>query len=183
MGETVAAFLRYAASRLHPLGVRVSADVFGLSATNDLGIGQTPGQIGEVVDTIYPMTYPSHYASGEFNLPDPNAAPGKTVADSLRDFRIKLAGTKAQLVPWLQDFSLGRRYTAADVAAQVQAARHVRHGRIHALERGRDLHEEGARPQARRRRCPRCTRRISRLGRRLYADYSSMQSDILSPWP
>jgi hypothetical protein len=123
MGETVAAFLRYAASRLHPLGVRVSADVFGLSATNDLGIGQTPGQIGEEVDTIYPMTYPSHYASGEFNLPDPNAAPGKTVADSLRDFRIKLAGTKAQLVPWLQDFSLGRRYTAADVAAQVRAAR------------------------------------------------------------
>jgi hypothetical protein len=123
MGETVAAFLSYAASRLHPLGVRVSADVFGLAATNDLGIGQTPGQIGEVVDTIYPMTYPSHYVSGEFNLPDPNAAPGKTVADSLRDFRIKLAGTKAQLVPWLQDFSLGRRYTAADVAAQVRAAR------------------------------------------------------------
>ena len=123
MGETVAAFLRYARSRLHPLGVRVSADVFGLSATHNLGIGQTPGQIGEVVDTIYPMTYPSHYVPGEYNLPDPNAAPGKTVSDSLRDFRTKLAGTPAQLVPWLQDFSLGRKYTAADVAAQVQAAR------------------------------------------------------------
>ena len=121
--ETVAAFLRYAASRLHPLGVRVSADVFGLSATHDLGIGQYPGQIGETVDTIYPMTYPSHYVSGEYNLPDPNAAPGKTVSYSLRDFRAKLAGTKAQLVPWLQDFSLGRRYTAKDVAAQIQAAR------------------------------------------------------------
>ena len=40
MKKTIAAFLRYAAARLHPLGVRVSADVFGLSATHDLGIGQ-----------------------------------------------------------------------------------------------------------------------------------------------
>ena len=32
MKATIAAYLKYAASRLHPLGVRVSADVFGLSA-------------------------------------------------------------------------------------------------------------------------------------------------------
>jgi hypothetical protein len=123
MKATVAAYLKYAASRLHPLGVRVSADVFGLSATQDLGIGQYPSQVGKIVDAIYPMTYPSHYTSGEFNLPDPNAAPGATVKDSLRDFRSKLAGGKALLVPWLQDFSLGRTYTFADVAAQIASAR------------------------------------------------------------
>jgi len=123
MTETVAAFLRYAVSRLHPLGVRVSADVFGLSATHDLGIGQYPGQVGQVVDAIYPMVYPSHYRPGEYNLADPNAAPGATVAYSLRDFRAKLAGDNATLVPWLQDFSLGRTYTPGDVAAQVAAAR------------------------------------------------------------
>jgi hypothetical protein len=123
MKQTIAAYLSYAASRLHPLGVRVSADVFGLSATRDLGIGQFPSQIGNVVDTIYPMTYPSHYTPGEFNLPDPNAAPGPTVADSLRDFRAQLDGERAVVVPWLQDFSLGRTYSAADVAAQIAAAR------------------------------------------------------------
>jgi hypothetical protein len=123
MKQTIAAYLSYAASRLHPLGVRVSADVFGLSATRDLGIGQFPSQIGNVVDTIYPMTYPSHYTPGEFNLPDPNAAPGPTVADSLRDFRAQLDGERAAVVPWLQDFSLGRTYSAADVAAQIAAAR------------------------------------------------------------
>ena len=123
MKATIAAFLAYAASRLHPLGVRVSADVFGLAATRDLGIGQYPGQVGNVVDTIYPMTYPSHYNAGEYNLPDPNAAPGTTVLDSLRDFRAQLAGRKALLVPWLQDFSLGRTYTSADVAAQIASAR------------------------------------------------------------
>jgi hypothetical protein len=122
MNETVAAFLRYAATRLHPLGVRVSADVFGLSASHDLGIGQHPGQIGEVVDAIYPMTYPSHYTAGEYNLPDPNAAPGPTVSHSLSDFQTQLSGGRAVIVPWLQDFSLGRTYSPRDVAAQVAAA-------------------------------------------------------------
>jgi hypothetical protein len=124
MKETIAAFLRYAVSRLHPLGVRVSADVFGLAATHDLGIGQYPAQIGQIVDAIYPMTYPSHYRPGEYNLDNPDAAPGTTVMKSLEDFRAKLEGGKATLVPWLQDFSLGRRYSLEDVQAQVQAARY-----------------------------------------------------------
>ena len=123
MNETVAAYLRYAVTRLHPLGVRVSADVFGLSATHDLGIGQHPGQVGEVVDAIYPMVYPSHYNSGEYNLPDPNAVPGTTVSRSLTDFQTQLSGGRAVIIPWLQDFSLGRTYSPADVAAQVAAAR------------------------------------------------------------
>jgi hypothetical protein len=123
MNKTIPAFLRYAVERLHPLGVRVSADVFGLSATHELGIGQHPREVGKVVDAIYPMTYPSHYYSGEYNLPDPNAVPGTTVANSLRDFRAKLRGAKALLVPWLQDFSLGRTYSLGDVQAQILAAR------------------------------------------------------------
>ena len=123
MNATVPAFLRYAASRLHPLGVRVSADVFGLAATHDLGIGQHPAKVAKIVDAIYPMTYPSHYSSGEFDLPDPNAEPASTVMFSLRDFRQQLVGGKALLVPWLQDFSLGRTYTLADVTAQIGSAR------------------------------------------------------------
>ncbi len=128
MDETVAAYLRYAVSRLHPLGVRVSADVFGLSATRDLGIGQHPGQVGEVVDAIYPMVYPSHYNAGEYNLPDPNAAPAATVSHSLADFQTQLSGGRAVIIPWLQDFSLGRTYSPADVAAQVAAARNYHTG-------------------------------------------------------
>jgi hypothetical protein len=123
MDDTVAAFLRYAAGRLHPLGVRVSADVFGLSASQDLGIGQHPRQVSEVVDAIYPMTYPSHYTAGEYNLPDPNAEPRATVSHSLADFQTQTAGGRAVIIPWLQDFSLGRTYAPADVAAQVAAAR------------------------------------------------------------
>jgi hypothetical protein len=126
--RTIPAFLRYARARLHPLGVRISADVFGLSANHDLGIGQYPSQIGDIVDALYPMVYPSHYTSGEYNLADPNASPGATVMLSLRDFRDQLPLGKAVLVPWLQDFSLYRTYTPADVAAQVEAARTMHTG-------------------------------------------------------
>src|SRR6266516_2424691 len=128
MKQTIPAFLRYAVGRLHALHVRVSADVFGLAATHDLGIGQYPRPVARVVDAIYPMVYPSHYHPGEYNLPDPNAVPGTTVADSLRDFRRALAGGRALLVPWLQDFSLGRTYSPADVAAQIQSARAAQTG-------------------------------------------------------
>jgi hypothetical protein len=120
---TIARFLAYAASRLRPLGARVSVAVFGLSATRNLGIGQKPRRLAREVDAIYPMVYPSHYRPGEFNLDDPNAEPGDTVALSLADFRRALHGRAALIVPWLQDFSLGRPYTLADGRAQIAAAR------------------------------------------------------------
>jgi hypothetical protein len=123
MGWTVPLFVRYAASRLHPLGVRVSTDVFGLSATRDLGIGQFPRRLGRFVDAVYPMVYPSHFGAGEYNIVDPNSRPGVTVAYALRDFRAKLAGSKAKIIPWLQDFTLGRPYGLGDVQDQIQASR------------------------------------------------------------
>ena len=120
---TIGRFLEYAQARLEPLGARVSAAVFGLTATREMGIGQRPRRLAEHLDTIYPMVYPSHYGAGEFDLDDPNALPGLTVARSLRDFRRALQGQQTLVVPWLQDFSLGRQYTLDDVRAQIQAAR------------------------------------------------------------
>jgi hypothetical protein len=128
MGWTIARFVQYAAKQLKPLGVRVSVDTFGLAATHDLGIGQVPRRLARFVDAIYPMVYPSHYNSGEFNLPDPSGSPGTTVAASLRDYRRQIRGTKAQLIPWLEDFSLGRTRTADEVRAQIEAARSYRTG-------------------------------------------------------
>ena len=120
---TIASFLKYAKGRLEPLGTRVSAAVFGLTATREMGIGQRPRRLARHLDAIYPMVYPSHYGAGEYNLDDPNAVPGITVARSLADFRKSLRGLDVELVPWLQDFSLGRDYSLVDVQAQILAAR------------------------------------------------------------
>jgi len=128
LGWTIARFVQYASKQLKPLGVRVSVDMFGLAATHDLGIGQVPRRVAKFVDAIYPMVYPSHYSSGEYNLPDPSGSPGTTVAASLRDYRRQMRGTKAQLIPWLEDFSLGRTRTADEVRAQIEAARSYQTG-------------------------------------------------------
>jgi hypothetical protein len=121
-GNTIARFLRYAGSQLHPLGVRVSADVFGLAATHDLGIGQVPKKVAPYVDTLYPMVYPSHFGPGEYGIPDPDAYPGRTVARAVLDFRRQLKG-KVTLIPWLQDFSLQHHYTLIEVTDQIAATR------------------------------------------------------------
>ena len=123
MGWTIARFAQYAAKRLHPLGVRVSLDLFGLAATRDLGIGQRPSRLARYVDAVYPMVYPSHFNSGEYGLTDPSADPGTTVTDALLYFESALKGHKTRIVPWLQDFSLRRTYSYADVRAQIDAVR------------------------------------------------------------
>jgi hypothetical protein len=118
--EVIADFLEYASKRLKPLGVRVSAALFGLAATRDLGIGQRPRLLAEHLDAVYPMVYPSHFNPGEYNIPDPDAEPGRTVSFALLDYQTKLAGRAAAMVPWLQDWG---SYTAADIDEQVSAAR------------------------------------------------------------
>jgi hypothetical protein len=123
MKWTIPAFVKYAARRLHPLGARVSVDVFGLSATRDLGIGQLPRRVSNYVDAVYPMVYPSHYNPGEYGIGRPDDSPGAVVSRSLADFRRALEGRKARLTPWLQDFSLGRTYTLQDVQLQIAASR------------------------------------------------------------
>ena len=144
-GWVIAQFVHYATQRLKPLGVRVSADVFGLSATRDLGIGQIPRRLSKYVDAVYPMVYPSHFGSGEYGLEDPNASPGATVEWSLADFRRELKKGKAELIPWLQDFSYGRTYGLADVQGADRGRPADGRARLPALEPARHLHAGRAR--------------------------------------
>jgi hypothetical protein len=146
--RTIAAFLRYAARRLHPLGVRVSADVFGLAASADVGVGQAPRLLARYLDAIYPMVYPSHFGAGWYGIDDPNAAPGPTVANALADFRRQLRGRRARMVPWLQDFSLGRPYTLADVQEQITAARHAHASGFLLWNAGGSYNEQALAPAA-----------------------------------
>ncbi|HSF62089.1 MAG TPA: putative glycoside hydrolase [Gaiellaceae bacterium] len=121
--DAIPAFLRYAASRLERHDVRISAAVFGLSASRDLGIGQLPGRMAPHLDGVYAMTYPSLFGPGELGIADPSAAPGETVARALRRFAIRLRGTEVLVVPWVQDFSFTTPFELEEVRAQIDAAR------------------------------------------------------------
>jgi hypothetical protein len=118
-GRVIEDFVAYASKRLRPLGVRVSTALFGLSATRDLRIGQVPEWIGTHVDSVSPMAYPALYGSGELGIRSPSAEPGETVFRTLADFRRSLDRSKAQLVPWIQDWD----YDPAGVRQQVEAVR------------------------------------------------------------
>ena len=113
-------------ARLKPLGVPVTADVFGLTATDttDMGIGQKWEQFINTVDVVLPMMYPSHYNPGSYGIGSPNAHPYETIAHGLKDAHRRSAGIPgaATLRPWYQDFTLGPpHYTATEVRAQIEA--------------------------------------------------------------
>ena len=79
--DTITKFLEYANKELKPMGVNVSADVFGYSALveNAPGIGQSFPKISKNVDAISSMIYPSHWSNGDFGLQAPDTEPYKTV--------------------------------------------------------------------------------------------------------
>jgi hypothetical protein len=121
-------FLSQARRLLHPLGIKISIDVFGLttSVNTGMGIGQQMGPMTAEVDFVCPMTYPSHYNPGEYGLAIPNDQPYKTIYMAMRD-ALKVLGPENahKLRPYFQDFSLkgrGIKYGPAEVRAQIQAA-------------------------------------------------------------
>jgi hypothetical protein len=118
-GRVIASFVAYAKQRLEARGVRVATALFGLSASRDLGIGQVPRFISKYADSISPMSYPVLYGGGELGIQSPRDQPGETVFRALTDFRRQVKGSRAQLVPWVQDWN----YSPQQVLAQIAAAR------------------------------------------------------------
>lgn len=125
--ETLAEFLSAAKKRIDKLGVRTTADIFGLVSTvgGALEVGQRWEPIVKEVDVVLPMVYPSHYPRGSFGLPSPNADPYNTIhiAISRGRARTEALGLKGERVrPWLQAFTLGKpKYGPAEIEAQKKA--------------------------------------------------------------
>jgi len=120
--DAIAAFLNEAKRRLHPLGVMVQADVFGLVPNDpqDVNIGQQWETVASTADHVNPMMYPSHYLPVHLpGVPKPDLMPYQTIFKSagmarLRNDRLREAGvTPARVLVWLQAFNatwLGRNH-------------------------------------------------------------------------
>ncbi len=116
----------YVRSRLKPLGMPVTIDVFGLTATDttDMGIGQKWEMFVDQADVVLPMVYPSHFAPGTYKIGNPNANPYATIDRAMKDVKRRSAAVPnaAKVVPWYQDFTLGPpHYYAEQVRAQKKA--------------------------------------------------------------
>jgi hypothetical protein len=118
--------LGFVRQALKPLGMRVTADVFGLTATDttDMGIGQRWEMFVDQVDVVLPMIYPSHFARGTYKIRNPNAHPYATIDHALKDAiaRSDSVPNAALVIPWYQDFTLGSpHYYAEHIRAQKKA--------------------------------------------------------------
>jgi hypothetical protein len=125
--RSIETFLEMSHQKLIPTGVKLSADVFGYTVIvdDDLGIGQNFAQLGQYVDYLSPMIYPSHWPNGSLGLNGhPNDFPYETVEISMNAATAKLDGNSLKIRPWLQDFSFPglTPYGDAEVRAQIDAA-------------------------------------------------------------
>ena len=120
--------VRLLKQRLAPLGVPVTFDIFGLTATyaGDMGIGQVWEDFLDVADVVLPMVYPSHYYAGAYGYQRPNHHPYQIVRNALRDAQARTpAASGPEIRPYLQAFTLGRRkprYTPHEIREQIRAA-------------------------------------------------------------
>lgn len=127
--DEITAFLASAREQLHAVGVRVSADIFGLTTYNWSWDGDGTGQVFErlaaELDYLSPMVYPSHYGPGNYGLrPHPVDHPYATVWNAMQEARMRSQGLRAEIRPWLEDFAptwLGRGHSPQRVRDQIRA--------------------------------------------------------------
>ena len=139
--KVMRSFAAFLDKELEDLNIPISADLFGMTATNkdDLNIGQVLEYALPYFDYIQPMVYPSHYPTGFMGFQNVNAHPYEIVNFSMteavnrvKELKIELASTTpdspylsklktSQLRPWLQDNDYPVPYTPAMVRAQIDA--------------------------------------------------------------
>jgi hypothetical protein len=132
MYEAIGRFTERAHRAINDAGAFFSVDVFGYAAWNPIStIGQNLQIMGQHVDYVYPMVYPSHFAPNELGLNNSAKHPYEIVDHTMKMVQGQLTGSasRAKVKPWLQDFTMywGAQsarvpYGPTEVRAQIEAA-------------------------------------------------------------
>jgi len=125
--DVIAAFLKKAYSELHPTGVLLSLDVFGVMAWQrqvDLShTGQDIVQMAHYCDVLSPMIYPSHFF-GMDGIAHPGDEPAHFIGESMDRFQLITKGSGVVLRPWLQAFHWRTKtYSPEYIKIQVETAK------------------------------------------------------------
>jgi hypothetical protein len=130
--DVITAFLKKAYAELHPTGVLLSLDVFGIMAWQrpvDLShTGQDIVGMAKYCDVLSPMIYPSHFF-GMDNIAHPGDAPEHFIGESMQRFELITHpdGNKSSGVvirPWLQAFHWRTKtYSPEYIKVQVATAK------------------------------------------------------------
>jgi hypothetical protein len=125
--DVIAGFLQRAYKELHPSGVLLSLDVFGVMAWQrpvDLNhTGQDIVRMARNCDVLSPMIYPSHFF-GMDGYALPGDAPEHFISESMQRFEQITQGSGVVIRPWLQAFAWRTKtYSPAYIETQVRVAR------------------------------------------------------------
>ncbi len=131
--DIISEFTKYACENLKPLGVYVSADVFGTIIDSKVDakiVGQDYKEMAKYLDYICPMIYPSHYQDGSYGILHPDLKPYDLIKKALEKSQTALKGVdtddKAIVRSWLQDFTATwltnhKSYGPEEIRDQIQA--------------------------------------------------------------
>ncbi len=125
--DVIADFLDRAYAGLHPMGVLLSLDVFGVMAWQrqvDLRrTGQDIVKMAKHCDVLSPMIYPSHFF-GMDNYKRPGDAPEHFISISMDRFVKITEGSGVTIRPWLQAFAWRTpTYSPKYILAQVSTSK------------------------------------------------------------
>jgi hypothetical protein len=123
--ESLVEFVRMADERLAPYGVQHGASLYGVSADRPTEVSQDVEAMADHLDYVAPMIYPSHWASGEYDVDDPLHQPYDMVEATLAVWLEATEGKRARVMPWLEDsrypVTLGYPDRARYVREQIRA--------------------------------------------------------------
>ncbi|HSK42707.1 MAG TPA: putative glycoside hydrolase [Candidatus Binatia bacterium] len=129
--DVIANFLDRAYTELHPMGVLVSLDVFGIMAWQrqvDLShTGQDITKMAKHCDVLSPMIYPSHFF-GMDGYAAPGDAPEHFISVSMDRFEKVTVGTGVVLRPWLQAFRWRTKTYSPEYILKQVSSSHSHHG-------------------------------------------------------
>jgi hypothetical protein len=125
--DVITNFLKKAYAELHPTGVLLSLDVFGVMAWQrpvDLShTGQDIVGMAKYCDVLSPMIYPSHFF-GMDNIEHPGDAPEHFIGESMQRFELITKGSGVVIRPWLQAFRWRTKtYSPEYIKVQVATAK------------------------------------------------------------
>jgi hypothetical protein len=125
--DVISAFLKKAYAELHPTGVLLSLDVFGVMAWQrqvDLAhTGQDVVGMARYCDVLSPMIYPSHFF-GMDNIAHPGDEPAHFIGESMDRFELVTKGSGVVIRPWLQAFHWRTKtYSPEYIKVQVETAK------------------------------------------------------------
>lgn len=124
----ITGFLSIARGQLQPYNVKVSADALGYTCwrKDDTLIGQDIERMGQYLDVLCPMLYPSTFGSGIPGYKTAIAYPYEVIYESAQRAVSRVGPLGCEVRPWIQDFPDyrfdKRVYGRQEIQAQIKAS-------------------------------------------------------------